>query len=158
TPPFPGPPPPPPRPGRSGGECPAPEPHHVPGLAPHPVGAADLRGHHRRCPFLLRSAYHHAVVAPAPGRVRAGRIAPGDLSGSSRVKVLLTNPQFWIRCAEIGFLNLLLSGDNAVVIALAGRPLPRRQRLLRPVWGTVGAVALRLVFVTIVSVPLRLPP
>jgi len=97
------------------------------------------------------------VVAPAPGRVRADRIAPGDLSGSSRVKALLTNPQFWIRCAEIGFLNLLLSGDNAVVIALAVRTLPRRQRLLGQIWGTVGAVVLRLAFVGIVSLLLRIP-
>jgi len=73
------------------------------------------------------------------------------------VKVLLTNPQFWIRCAEIGFLNLLLSGDNAVVIALAVRTLPRRQRLLGQIWGTVGAVILRLGFVGIVSLLLRIP-
>jgi YjbE family integral membrane protein len=97
------------------------------------------------------------VVAPAPGCIRADRFAPGDLSGSSRVKVLLTNPQFWIRCAEIGFLNLLLSGDNAVVIALAVRTLPKRQRLLGQIWGTVGAVVLRLAFVGIVSLLLRIP-
>ena len=97
------------------------------------------------------------MVAPAPGGVRAGRFAPGDLSGSSRVKGLLTNPQFWIRCAEIGVLNLLLSGDNAVVIALAVRTLPKRQRLLGQIWGTVGAVVLRLAFVGIVSLLLRVP-
>ncbi len=97
------------------------------------------------------------MVAPAPGCLRAGCFAPGDLSGFSRVKVLLTNPQFWIRCAEIGFLNLLLSGDNAVVIALAVRSLPRRQRLLGQIWGTVGAVVLRLAFVGIVSLLLRIP-
>jgi YjbE family integral membrane protein len=73
------------------------------------------------------------------------------------VKALLTNPQFWIRCAEIGFLNLLLSGDNAVVIALAVRTLPGRQRLLGQIWGTVGAVVLRLAFVGIVSLLLRIP-
>lgn len=73
------------------------------------------------------------------------------------MKVLLSNPQFWIRCAEIGFLNLLLSGDNAVVIALAVRSLPRRQRFLGQVWGTVGAVVLRLAFVGIVSALLRIP-
>jgi YjbE family integral membrane protein len=73
------------------------------------------------------------------------------------VKVLLTSPQFWIRCAEIGFLNLLLSGDNAVVIALAVRSLPKRQRLLGQIWGTVGAVVLRLAFVGIVSLLLRIP-
>src|SRR5215467_8656318 len=59
--------------------------------------------------------------------------------------------EFWARFSEIGFLNLLLSGDNAVVIALAVRTLPRRQRLLGQVWGTVGAVVLRLIFVGIVS-------
>src|SRR5881628_3189553 len=69
----------------------------------------------------------------------------------------LYTAEFWAHLLEIGFLNLLLSGDNAVVIALAVRTLPRRQRLLGQIWGTVGAVALRLVFVTIVSVLLRIP-
>ncbi|HYB41971.1 MAG TPA: TerC family protein [Candidatus Methylomirabilis sp.] len=64
---------------------------------------------------------------------------------------------FWARLAEIGFLNLLLSGDNAVVIALATRGLPKRQRFLGQVWGTAGAVVLRLVFVGIVSALLRVP-
>ena len=73
------------------------------------------------------------------------------------MRVLLSSPQFWIRCAEIGFLNLLLSGDNAVVIALAVRALPRRQRFLGQLWGTVGAVVLRLAFVGIVSALLRIP-
>jgi YjbE family integral membrane protein len=65
--------------------------------------------------------------------------------------------EFWARLLEIGFLNLLLSGDNAVVIALAVRALPGRQRLLGQIWGTVGAVVLRLLFVGIVSVLLRIP-
>jgi YjbE family integral membrane protein len=69
----------------------------------------------------------------------------------------LTSAEFWGRLLEIGFLNLLLSGDNAVVIALAVRALPRRERLLGQVWGTVGAVVLRLLFVGIVSVLLRIP-
>jgi YjbE family integral membrane protein len=56
-----------------------------------------------------------------------------------------------MRLLEIGFLNLLLSGDNAVLIALAVRALPKRQRVLGQIWGTVGAVALRLAFVGIVS-------
>ena len=73
------------------------------------------------------------------------------------MKALVSNPQFWIRCAEIGFLNLLLSGDNAVVIALAVRSLPRRQRVLGQVWGTVGAVVLRLLFVGIVTALLQIP-
>jgi len=97
------------------------------------------------------------VVAAVPGRVAADRIASGDLSGPSGVKAFLSSPQFWLRCAEIGFLNLLLSGDNAVVIALAVRALPKRQRLLGQIWGTVGAVVLRLAFVGIVSLLLRIP-
>jgi YjbE family integral membrane protein len=67
------------------------------------------------------------------------------------VVTTLQAAEFWARFSEIGFLNLLLSGDNAVVIALAVRTLPRRQRLLGQVWGTVGAVVLRLIFVGIVS-------
>lgn len=69
----------------------------------------------------------------------------------------LYTAEFWGRLLEIGFLNLLLSGDNAVVIALAVRALPRRERLLGQLWGTVGAVVLRLLFVGIVSLLLRVP-
>jgi YjbE family integral membrane protein len=67
------------------------------------------------------------------------------------------DPHFWGRLLEIGFLNLLLSGDNAVVIALAVRALPGRQRLLGQIWGTVGAVVLRLLFVGVVTALLRIP-
>ncbi|HEX7214874.1 MAG TPA: YjbE family putative metal transport protein [Methylomirabilota bacterium] len=71
--------------------------------------------------------------------------------------LILDAPEFWARLAEISFLNMLLSGDNAVVIALAVRALPGRQRLLGQLGGTVGAVALRLAFVGVVSVLLRVP-
>src|SRR5437879_6694359 len=63
----------------------------------------------------------------------------------------VSDPGFWIRLLEIGFLNLLLSGDNAVLIALAVRSLPKRQRVLGQIWGTLGAIVLRLAFVGIVS-------
>jgi len=69
----------------------------------------------------------------------------------------LYTAEFWGRLLEIGFLNLLLSGDNAVVIALAVRALPRRERLLGQLWGTVGAIVLRLLFVGIVSLLLSIP-
>src|SRR5262245_39204626 len=69
----------------------------------------------------------------------------------------LSDPQFWGRLLEIGFLNLLLSGDNAVVIALAVRALPGRTRLLGQIWGTVGAVVLRLLFVGIITALLQVP-
>jgi len=84
------------------------------------------------------------MVAANPG-FAGGRLCPGNLGGPVGVKALLVNPQFWIRCAEIGFLNLLLSGDNAVVIALACRNLPPAQRKLGIFWGVLGAVGLRVV-------------
>jgi YjbE family integral membrane protein len=71
--------------------------------------------------------------------------------------VILETPEFWGRLLEIGILNMLLSGDNAVVIALAVRALPRRQRLLGQLGGTLGAVVLRLLFVGIISMLLRVP-
>ena len=66
-------------------------------------------------------------------------------------------PEFWARLAEITFLNMLLSGDNAVVIALAVRALPGRQRVLGQIGGTVGAVILRLLFVGVVTALLQVP-
>jgi YjbE family integral membrane protein len=70
---------------------------------------------------------------------------------------LLTDPEFWVRLVGIGVLNLLLSGDNALVIALAVRALPKRKRMQGQIWGAVGAVVLRLIFVGIVSLLLRIP-
>jgi len=64
---------------------------------------------------------------------------------------LLLEPEFWARLLGIGVLNLLLSGDNALVIALAVRALPPRQRVLGQLWGALGAVTLRVVFVAIVT-------
>ena len=65
--------------------------------------------------------------------------------------------EFLVRLAGIGVLNLLLSGDNALVIALAVRALPKRQRILGQIWGAFGAVVLRLLFVAIITVLLRIP-
>jgi len=70
---------------------------------------------------------------------------------------ILADPEFWIRLFGIGALNLLLSGDNALVIALAVRALPKHKRLLGQVWGAVGAVALRLIFVAVISALLKIP-
>ena len=69
----------------------------------------------------------------------------------------LSTPEFWLRLFSISVLNLLLSGDNALVIALAVRTLPKRQRIAGQLWGAMGAVVLRLAFVGIVSVLLRIP-
>lgn len=53
-------------------------------------------------------------------------------------------PEFWLAALEIIFINILLSGDNAVVIALACRKLPRLQRVLGVAWGALGAIVLRI--------------
>jgi len=54
-------------------------------------------------------------------------------------------PQFWLAGLEIIVINILLSGDNAVVIALACRNLPPRQRRWGVFWGAVGAIVLRII-------------
>ena len=59
--------------------------------------------------------------------------------------VELATPQFWVAVVEIIFVNILLSGDNAVVIALACRNLAPRQRRQGIFWGVLGAIVLRIV-------------
>jgi len=73
------------------------------------------------------------------------------------VSDLLSNVPFWLALLQIAYLNLLLSGDNALVIALAVRALPRQKRVLGQIWGAVGAVVLRLVFLGVVMYLLEVP-
>jgi YjbE family integral membrane protein len=67
------------------------------------------------------------------------------------------HPQFWASVVEIIWINILLSGDNALVIALACRALPPRQRLAGMVFGTLAAVLLRLAFASVVSQLMVIP-
>jgi YjbE family integral membrane protein len=55
------------------------------------------------------------------------------------------SPPFWIAVVQIILIDLVLSGDNAVVIALACRNLPAQQRKLGIFWGVFGAIVLRVV-------------
>lgn len=55
------------------------------------------------------------------------------------------SPEFWVAVVQIIFIDIVLSGDNAVVIALACRNLPDPQRRQGLLWGVVGAVGLRVV-------------
>ena len=66
-------------------------------------------------------------------------------------------PEFWIAVAKIIWINVLLSGDNAVVIALACRGLPGRQRFWGMVFGAGVAVLLRVVFTGVVASLMLLP-
>ena len=64
---------------------------------------------------------------------------------------------FWAAVLQIVFINILLSGDNAVVIAMACRDLPQRQRFWGLVIGAGAAVLLRLVFTGVVGQLMLLP-
>ena len=67
------------------------------------------------------------------------------------------SPQFWVAALEIVVINILLSGDNAVVIALACRNLPKRQRRWGILWGAAGAVVLRIILTFFAVSLLKLP-
>jgi YjbE family integral membrane protein len=69
----------------------------------------------------------------------------------------VVDPEFWARLLGIVLIDISLAGDNALVIALAVRELPPRQQLLGRIWGTVGAVGLRVAFIAVVSFLLRIP-
>src|ERR1700687_1982720 len=64
---------------------------------------------------------------------------------------------FWVALLKIIWINILLSGDNAVVIAMACRGLPPRQRMWGMVLGAGVAVALRIVFTGVVASLMLLP-
>jgi YjbE family integral membrane protein len=69
----------------------------------------------------------------------------------------LSDPQFWARWLSIVVIDLTLAGDNALVIALAVRTLPPRQQFLGRIYGTAGAVGLRLFFIVLVSFLFQIP-
>ena len=64
---------------------------------------------------------------------------------------------FWIGLLKIIGVNLILSGDNAVVIALAARSLPARQQKAAVLWGSGAAVAMRIVLTIFAVALLTLP-
>jgi YjbE family integral membrane protein len=64
---------------------------------------------------------------------------------------------FWIGLLKIIGVNLILSGDNAVVIALAARSLPQRQQKAAVLWGSGAAVAMRIVLTIFAVALLTLP-
>ncbi len=69
----------------------------------------------------------------------------------------LQTTDFWIGLFNIILINILLSGDNAVVIALAARNLPPRERKLAILYGSGAAVVLRIVLTVVAAKLLELP-
>ena len=69
----------------------------------------------------------------------------------------LTDPNFWIALSQIILINIVLSGDNAVVIALASRSLPPKQQKKAIIFGSVGAIVLRVILTFFAVYLLTLP-
>jgi YjbE family integral membrane protein len=69
----------------------------------------------------------------------------------------LFDPTFWLSVGQIILIDILLGGDNAVVIALACRKLPEQQRRKGIFWGVAGAIGLRVVLIFFALQLLALP-
>ena len=69
----------------------------------------------------------------------------------------LATQAFWIGLLKIIGVNVVLSGDNAVVIALAARSLPPKQQKMAILWGAGAAVVLRIVLTVFAVALLALP-
>jgi len=69
----------------------------------------------------------------------------------------MLTPQFYVAVLQIVIIDILLGGDNAVVIALACRRLPVKQRNQGIFWGVFGAVALRVILIFFALQILALP-
>jgi len=66
-------------------------------------------------------------------------------------------PQFWVALLQIIGVNIVLSGDNAVVIALAARGLPPHQQNKAVMWGSGAAVVMRIILTVVAVEMLKLP-
>jgi YjbE family integral membrane protein len=69
----------------------------------------------------------------------------------------LDSATFWLALVEIVWVNIMLSGDNAVVIALAARSLPPRQQRQAIVIGSGAAIAMRILLTLVAAQLLQLP-
>jgi YjbE family integral membrane protein len=68
-----------------------------------------------------------------------------------------SSTHFWIAVFQIVMIDIVLSGDNAVVIALACRKLPTEQRRKGIFWGVAGAITLRVILTAFAALLLDLP-
>jgi YjbE family integral membrane protein len=70
---------------------------------------------------------------------------------------MLPGPEFWSALAAIVVIDIVLAGDNAIVIALAARNLPKALQRRAIVWGTAGAVVVRASLTVAVLWLLQIP-
>jgi YjbE family integral membrane protein len=99
--------------------------------------------------------------APFPEALLNSVSSSLDWSGISAIFAQFNSeihhPQFWVNLSKIIWINVLLSGDNALVVAMACRGLAPRQRLWGMVLGSAAAVMLRIIFTVIVATVMGLP-
>ena len=69
----------------------------------------------------------------------------------------IVSPEFWVAVLQIIAIDIVLGGDNAIVIALACRRLPKDQRNRGIFWGVFGAIALRVVLISFALTLLAIP-
>lgn len=70
---------------------------------------------------------------------------------------LFIDPAFWLSVGQIILIDILLGGDNAIVIALACRGLPEHQRRQGILWGTMGAIVIRIALIGVALTLLAIP-
>lgn len=69
----------------------------------------------------------------------------------------IMQPAFWLALGKVVWIDVLLSGDNALVIAMACRGLPARQRFWGMIFGAGAAVAMRVLFTGIIATVMEMP-
>ena len=69
----------------------------------------------------------------------------------------IVSPEFWVAVLQIIAIDIVLGGDNAIVIALACRRLPKDQRNRGIFWGVFGAIALRVILISFALTLLTIP-
>src|SRR6476469_4544989 len=71
--------------------------------------------------------------------------------------VMLSDASFWVALGNIILVNIVLSGDNAVVIAMAARTLPHDQQKKAVLYGSAGAILMRIMLTIFALQLLTLP-
>src|ERR1043166_6254970 len=104
-----------------------------------------------RSPLELRCARPRGGTLLAQGGLR-NRGRPVDFLGQD-----IPHAPFWVGAAQIIGVNIILSGDNAVVIAMACLSLPPRQRLWGMILGAGAAVLLRVLFTLVIAQAMDYP-
>ena len=69
----------------------------------------------------------------------------------------MSSNAFFIALVQIVAIDIVLGGDNAIIIALACRNLPKKQKRLGILWGTAGAITLRVILVFFASALMTTP-